>query len=184
MELAFTEKLIFRAPTALPVELLDLMEKHFDELNFVDGEIGTSTRVEKDKRNSDINFIPWDEWIPAMMWSIMTTANQEYFKFDLEYWESGIQATRYRGEDKQFYDWHFDELPNVEKQRKLSCSLLLNDGYEGGELQFDHCHRKPSISPKRGEIVIFPAWLPHRVTQVTSGTRKSLVGWAWGPPFR
>ena len=61
---------------------------------------------------------------------------------------------------------------------------VLNDGYEGGVLQFDHCHRKPSISPKRGEIVIFPAWLPHRVTQVTSGTRKSLVGWAWGPPFR
>ena len=184
MELAFTKKLLFRAPTALPVELLDLMEKQFDELHFSEGEVGTAVTVNKDLRDSDVTFIPWDEWIPAMMWSIMTTANQEYFKYDLEDWESGIQATRYRGEDKQFYNWHFDELHDVERHRKLSCSLLLNDDYEGGDLQFHHNQWAPSITPKRGEIIIFPAWLPHRVRRVTSGTRKSLVGWAWGPPFR
>ena len=186
--LAFTEKLIWSLPTALPVELLDLMEKQFDELEFSAGTVGIeSTTVNKTTRDSDVKFLPWDEWIPAMMWSIMHTTNQEYFKYDLNYWETNLQATRYSGEGKQHYGWHYDEIHGAEKQRKLSCSLLLNEDYEGGELEFYHCPDNdwsPIIKPKRGEMIIFPAWLSHRVRQVTSGTRKSLVGWAWGPPFR
>ena len=184
MELSFTQKIIYRVPSALPKELLDIMERQFDELEFSNAEVGSVLRLDKGVRDSDVHFIPWDQWIPAMLWSVIHSANVDYFHYDLTYWESGLQATRYRGEDKQFYNWHYDELHNIERHRKLSCSLLLNDEYEGGELQFHHNQWTQSIKPKRGEIVIFPSWLPHRVRRITSGTRKSLVGWAYGPPFK
>ena len=36
----------------------------------------------------------------------------------------------------------------------------------------------------RGTLVAFPSYVMHRVTPVTSGTRKSLVAWVAGPKFR
>jgi PKHD-type hydroxylase len=35
----------------------------------------------------------------------------------------------------------------------------------------------------RGEIVIFPSFILHRVTPVTKGKRRVIVGWALGPNF-
>ena len=33
----------------------------------------------------------------------------------------------------------------------------------------------------RGEIVIFPSWMLHKVTPVTKGKRRVIVGWGKGP---
>ena len=38
--------------------------------------------------------------------------------------------------------------------------------------------------PERGECLIFPSWLPHKVNPVTSGKRISLVAWIQGPLFK
>jgi PKHD-type hydroxylase len=37
---------------------------------------------------------------------------------------------------------------------------------------------------KKGTVIAFPSFIPHRVTELTSGVRKSLVGWIEGPKFR
>ena len=39
------------------------------------------------------------------------------------------------------------------------------------------------IELEKYEIVFFPSWMPHMVTPVTKGTRKTLVGWVHGPDF-
>ena len=33
----------------------------------------------------------------------------------------------------------------------------------------------------KGEIFVFPSWMLHRVTPVTKGKRKVIVGWGLGP---
>mgnify|MGYP003677965505 FL=1 len=77
--------------------------------------------------------------------------------------------------------------------RKLSVTVNLSDPneYTGGNLRFD-CgpHRSngrfftcEEIRP-RGSIVVFPSHVVHQVTPITSGTRRSLVMWSLGPPFR
>ena len=80
----------------------------------------------------------------------------------------------------------------VGKIRKLSCVISLSDSseYEGGDLRFDlGSHREDryhvckEIAPK-GSIVVFPSFVYHQVTPVTSGTRYSLVCWNLGKPFR
>ena len=118
------------------------------------------------------------------------------WNFDWDFTEPA-QFTKY-GKD-QFYGWHRDCLsqPYSEdrhpqyagKIRKLSVTVSLSEPstYEGGNLQFDEgdgrYHTCEEIRP-RGSVVVFPSHVPHQVTPVTSGTRRSLVMWSLGPPFR
>ena len=62
-------------------------------------------------------------------------------------------------------------------------SLILSDPdeYEGGQLEI---WGKPIDVYKKGSIIFFPSWMPHRVTPVTKGTRYSLVMWFMGAPFK
>ncbi len=68
--------------------------------------------------------------------------------------------------------------------RKISFSILLNDPseFEGGKLLF-HISKDPVEAQleKKGDMVLFPSFIPHSVTPVTKGVRKALVGWICGP---
>ena len=61
------------------------------------------------------------------------------------------------------------------ENRTLSCSMILNDEYDGGELAF--FDGKYKLNPKKGDIVIFPSSFtyPHQVLPVTSGTRYAVI---------
>ena len=72
--------------------------------------------------------------------------------------------------------------------RKLSLSIPLNDGYEGGEFETVYGtfnKAKPRlIKQEIGVGIIFPSWVQHQVKPVFSGTRYSIVSWISGPPWR
>ena len=79
------------------------------------------------------------------------------------------------------------------KVRKLSMTLNLTqpDQYKGGNLKFDfgpHAGRARFKTCKeirdQGSMIIFPSFVHHQVTPVTSGTRYSLVIWSLGKPFK
>lgn len=81
----------------------------------------------------------------------------------------------------------------VGKVRKLSMTLNLNSpgDYEGGNLKFDFGHHTEGeqfheceeIRPQ-GSMIVFPSFMDHCVTPITSGVRYSLVLWSLGQPFR
>ena len=78
------------------------------------------------------------------------------------------------------YKAHVDHAPDT--PRTLSCVLLLNDDYEGGQLQFAHPYKQEiikSIDVKPGRLIIWPSnfLYPHGVTPVTNGIRYSMVSW-------
>jgi predicted 2-oxoglutarate/Fe(II)-dependent dioxygenase YbiX len=60
----------------------------------------------------------------------------------------------------------------------LSLVGVLNDEYEGGELTFFDDYK---LDLKQGDVVVFPSCFlyPHKVNEITKGTRYSLVSWAW-----
>jgi predicted 2-oxoglutarate/Fe(II)-dependent dioxygenase YbiX len=78
---------------------------------------------------------------------------------------------------------HFDHIHSLFDGTKrgipiLSIIGLLNDNYEGGEfIMFDDM----KIDLKQGDIMIFPSCFlyPHKVEEITDGTRYSFVSWAW-----
>jgi PKHD-type hydroxylase len=70
--------------------------------------------------------------------------------------------------------------------RKLSITVQLSDPseYEGGELQFMINQHIITAPKEKGTAIIFPSFALHRVTPVTKGARKSIVGWIGGPPYK
>ena len=87
--------------------------------------------------------------------------------------------------ENDHYDWHVDTGSAYlkQKERKISFSLILNDNYKGGELEFKNSDENISLDLNKGDMVTFPSFLEHRVKPVLNGTRISLVGWMLGPKF-
>ena len=60
----------------------------------------------------------------------------------------------------------------------VSIVIALNDDYEGGEFIFEDDYK---IKLKAGDMLIFPSTFMygHEVTEITKGTRYSLVSWSY-----
>lgn len=70
---------------------------------------------------------------------------------------------------------HIDSFSKI--TRTVSCSMLLNDDYEGGEFAFFDRRIKHSLS--KGDVIMFPSnyMYPHEIMPITSGTRYSIITW-------
>ena len=55
--------------------------------------------------------------------------------------------------------------------------------YKGGIFEFKHL-QNPEKFIEQGSIIVFPSYQLHQVTEITEGTRYSLVCWAEGPRWR
>jgi PKHD-type hydroxylase len=163
------------------------------ELN--DAKIVTDEYVNQ-VRISKVAFIGKDdttEWFYNKFNHVINRVNNNYYGFDLHGYES-IQYTTYDKDGK--FEWHTDllydqQLGNTKNSdtRKLSLVMLLNtpgEDFTGGEFLINTGKEEDAITiaMKRGTIVSFPSFIPHKVAPVTSGIRKSLVIWVEGPKFR
>lgn len=117
-------------------------------------------------------------------------ANRSNFGVDLDSYDF-MNMTTYEEDRQGQYVWHHDLFWDwAPYHRKLSCVIQLScpNTYEGGDLQLDSTacggHPDPAEMRARGSIIIFPAFVPHRVTTVTKGVRHSLVAWMLGPQWR
>lgn len=87
--------------------------------------------------------------------------------------DSGYDLLKY--DEGQFYVQHTDSF--FQSPRSLSCSILINDEYEGG--QFAFFDREMMITGKKGSCIVFPSnfMFPHEIMPVTKGTRYSIITW-------
>jgi PKHD-type hydroxylase len=133
-----------------------------------------------------INANPDSGWLFERLGNMARELNSRYFGFDLWGLES-LQYTIYDGAvHGEFYDWHIDTMGKGNQgQRKLSFVVQLSEAqdYEGGEL-WVHGKAELCVPKCRGLLYAFPSYTLHRVTPVTAGVRKTLVGWIVGPQFR
>lgn len=105
-------------------------------------------------------------------------ANEMYYRFNLEYDHVDCFFAKYET-GMHYQSLHFDCIAG-ENQRKLSFSLLLNDNFKGGD--FELLEGEP-LPAEKGKLLVFPSFLPHKVTPVTSQTRYVIFGWFYGPNF-
>jgi len=87
--------------------------------------------------------------------------------------DSGYTLLRY-GEG-QYYKEHIDAHATI--MRKVSCSIILNDEYEGGEFGFFGGSEKYKL--KKGSAITFPSnfLFPHQIFPVTKGVRYAIITW-------
>jgi len=98
-----------------------------------------------------------------------------YFTTGLTTEDTGYQYLLYKGSEKGEYKSHIDHMDL--HPRVLSCSLILNDNYDGGDFSF--FNGKHIIKKKVGSAVVFPSnfCFPHAVTPVTNGDRHAIITW-------
>jgi len=109
--------------------------------------------------------------------------NAEHWQFDLWGYRDPLQYTVYHAGDE--FGWHTDTGAGLHS-RKLTVSLQLSDPseYEGCDLQLRVGEEIQEAPRERGTISIFPSFVLHRVTPLTKGVRRALIGWIAGPQFR
>jgi PKHD-type hydroxylase len=118
---------------------------------------------------------------------MITEANDELWKFDIHDVLENIQYTEYHATDDGHYDWHQDIGPGNASLRKISLTVQLTEdsAYEGGDLEIWNGGSNSDKTPRgSGVVIIFPSYMMHRVTPVTSGIRRSLVLWVGGQHFK
>lgn len=185
----FSQKLedyIVEVTNIVPAELCDQILKEYGaDSQWCEAAIGTGV-VDKTKRNVDT--IPVSQ--PAVilenpltrkaidnsLFDCVSQAKDAYASFypncTVES-DSGYDLLRY--DEGMFYVEHVDSFKA--QPRAISCSLALNDDYEGGEFSF--FGRKIVIRPKKGSALLFPSnfMYPHEIQPVTKGTRYSIITW-------
>ena len=165
-------------------KIIDIGERLVSE----DSTITDKGSVTKDTRNSKISWIPKaaeTEWIYEWIWASVQNTNR--WELDIRGFYENLQYTIYDSTDGTAkYDWHTDTGPNM-NYRKISLSVQLSDAneYSGGifELERGGMLNTPEHL-KKGNAVMFPSLLRHRVLPVTSGIRRSLVVWIAGPHIK
>lgn len=174
-----------------PEELAEI-EKLVANIDFVRAQTQAEDNglTETEYRKSNVKWLPMTEtykWIYDKIGDMAYEANQNLYHFDLHSMPEQIQYTEYYDYEKGHYDWHMDTGYGNLSQRKISVTVQLSDTheYEGGDLQLWPGGTYPLIAPRgKGNVVIFPSFMMHRVTPVTRGTRKSFVLWLGGGHYR
>jgi len=87
--------------------------------------------------------------------------------------DTGYDLLQYNEGD--YYVEHTDSY--LIHPRLVSCSLALNDDFEGGEFAFFSRDLKYKL--EKGDALIFPSnfMYPHEILPVTKGTRYSVITW-------
>jgi PKHD-type hydroxylase len=164
-----------------------------DKQTFMEAKVGTNPEGEEKK---EISQIAWfhpskeTEWIFRKVVELVAQINHDKYQFDL----NGIDAFQYTTySEGGYYKWHVDSMHQMtygDNQRKLGVSIVLNDpdvDYTGGMFQFIPGGNPDAVEGtkvKKGDVLVFPSFIPHQVDTVTSGKRKSLVCWVAGPKFK
>ena len=141
-------------------------------------------------RRADLSWlddIPQAQWVMDRMMRVVAGANRDSFGFDLTEFAESPQVARYGAEREGHFDWHSDiGAGDLAQKRKLTIVVQLSDpaSYDGGTLEVWPDSTVRQAPRDRGTAAIFPSFVLHRVTPVTTGTRWSLTLWSHGPTFR
>lgn len=172
------------------VDIVENILQHGDSLVLQNATVGqTNNYADNDQiRKTKIAWIDGDKTSEPLfqrLTDIITLANKDWFGFDLTSIEK-LQYTVY--EEGDFYNQHVDHMYENPGglSRKLSFVIQLSDpsDYEGGNTELITGPDTISIPKDRGTITFFPSYVLHRVTPITKGTRKALVGWVHGPKWK
>ena len=154
-----------------------------------DGEVGGGSKgtIDTKTRLSHISWIPF-QVLPEMyktLERVMKQTNGNHFGFEGMQITEPAQFTEYS--NGGFYDWHIDSDVNCANEppvRKISMTCLLSNEneFEGGGLEL--MSEGKFARPKQGHAIFFASFIRHRVVPVTKGTRRSLVMWFGGTPFK
>ncbi len=174
-------------------DVIDGLNNHLDKidgtLEWKQSRFGNKEKLDKTYRDSKQAWLD-DRDVATFMFENMKAANKDPdWNFDITDGER-VQYTKYGVGGH--YTSHTDaiiSLGNPRLTRKLTMVVVLNDDFEGGQFQFVKVGMTNNIVTeeldlRKGESIVFPAMNEHAVLPVTSGERRIVISWAWGPLWK
>lgn len=169
----------------IPLDVLDCLDKEIQEKleknQFEKARIGHDTNQRKDLEYRDTDVFMFDalHWFSGILFNIGLASNvQAEWNFGIHSPQC-LQIAIYK--ESHHYKWHSDWAPLTRDPniRKISvvCMLSNKEEYTGGALEIEGVGE---IILNRGDIVVFPSLISHRVQPVTSGIRKTATLWILG----
>lgn len=126
------------------------------------------------------------QWIYQKLADAISILNANTYQFDITGTDEPLYHVTYDGDEQGHYAWHSDVGNDKQAQRKLSITFQMSDAedYEGGDLEFNAAGQVETAPKKKGQLILFPSYVLHRVAPVTKGVRRAMVAWIVGPPFK
>tara|TARA_E500000331_G_scaffold8287_1_gene7917 strand:- start:64 stop:696 length:633 start_codon:yes stop_codon:yes gene_type:complete len=169
--------------------VLSDIEEYISRQQLVDAQCGTGNSY-KNKNDQSITRSTKIHWMRSQDKCLVPIYHEISTKIRLinhnmwDYTYDGYEPFQYSEYDiSDHFDWHIDQIkftgPNI---RKVSFSIGLSneDEYEGGDLVLKQSDKDNHYKLGRGDIIVFPSWMLHKVTPITKGKRRVVVGWAQG----
>ena len=163
-----------------------LVGNDVDDIPMTDAEFEEKRIAAHRIRKSNVSFLGGSEWnwlYDKLVLAVNHANSTNYHK--TLYGITPLQYSEYDSKYNGFYGPHLDAYPRIKDgmYRSLSFSLQLTpeNEYEGGDLKIFNDNIVYMANKKIGSITFFDSTSLHEVTPVTSGFRKSVVGWVLGP---
>jgi PKHD-type hydroxylase len=167
-------------------QIISLKEELYPTTAAVGGK-SKDKKIAKEVRSAEIYNIdlnPETKWIFDKILQATDYANRNYFNFDIIGITHSLQLIRYsaQSEIKGHYNWHIDSGNGETSTRKISvtCQLSNPRKYNGCELVINNNSNEIIATKQQGSIHLFPSFMLHKVTPITSGDRYALVIWIHG----
>ena len=153
-----------------------------EALPMSDGTVFSSSSDLQAHRTCTVRWVD-DAWLASLLRSYVQRANEGGFGVTID-GRLEMQLVEYTADRGAHYDWHHDVLwsGQSDADRKKSITVQLSDSgdYVGGDFEFEEVKTNADFRSK-DTVVVFPSYLRHRIKPVTTGTRRALVAWFFGP---
>jgi len=122
---------------------------------------------------------PDHAWIYDRLIEPVDYLQREYLPCRWDRWVEPIQVSYY--DAGREHRWHIDYGAGQFLTRKLIVSVLLDQDFNGGDLEIQAGNSPVPCEQRVGRMIVMPTTTLHRVTPVTQGERTTLVTWGHGP---
>jgi len=113
------------------------------------------------------------EFIDQRIFGRITPMIMKAFAFNVTRREA-IHVARYTGAREGQHMGHRDNTSAAMSYRRFALSIALNNDFEGGEITFEE-YSPHGYKPFPGTALVFSSSLLHEVSEITRGTRYSLI---------
>lgn len=145
---------------------------HADALGYDEAPINTLQGAEIFKEVRNNNRVMYDDFELAdeLLLKVLPYLSREYGYWKLHSLNERFRIYRYQRE--QCFRWHRDGsfMRTPGEESKITFMIYLNEGFAGGETEFQHCR----ITPREGAALLFPHPLTHQGAPVEDGVKYVL----------
>lgn len=154
------------------------------------GEVGQDNpQVNKKIRNCDVANIEYSPYTRGLFDALHKPVESiNFWHYNYNLW-SMDDAQVCKFDKGGMFVMHNDRSALADRsERKLTVLVGLSeaDDYKGGDIHLlptGYPKHKQTVRLNKGDMLVFPTWVPYEIRPIEEGSMKLLTTWVYGPKF-